>query len=143
MNRCLVFLNHLQHKVKEMTNESQTVGVRKILCFFLVDPSCRYIRFFSTHSLAYALARIISTIDIPPQQWDKVKSGLALTLCGVLWKLKIEFPPELVRYILGFAKCGFTLEEAKAHRLELMKERKYYVDANNRIWERSFSFCEH
>jgi len=66
-----------------------------------------------------------------------------LALCGVIKRLKIEFPPELIKIIVGFAKYGFTPEEALAHRLELMKERKYYVDANNRVWERSFSFCEH
>lgn len=40
--RCLVFANHLQHKVREMHNKSNEVGVRKILCFFLVDPDHRY-----------------------------------------------------------------------------------------------------
>jgi hypothetical protein len=39
--RCLVFTNEMQHKVKSMTNESEKVGVRKILCFFLVNPDVR------------------------------------------------------------------------------------------------------
>jgi hypothetical protein len=42
MGRCLVFGNHLQHKVRGLENESDEVGVRKILCFFLVDPDHRY-----------------------------------------------------------------------------------------------------
>jgi len=41
MDRCLVFENSLQHKVKEMHNKSSKVVVRKILCFFLVDPNVR------------------------------------------------------------------------------------------------------
>jgi len=41
MDRCLVFENSLQHKVKEMHNKSSKVVVRKILCFFVVDPNVR------------------------------------------------------------------------------------------------------
>lgn len=39
--RCLVFANHLQHKVHLMKNNSEVLGVRKILCFFVVDPGVR------------------------------------------------------------------------------------------------------
>ncbi len=43
MGRCLVFGNHLQHKVRDMKNKSaDQVGLRKILCFFLIDPDHRY-----------------------------------------------------------------------------------------------------
>jgi hypothetical protein len=44
--RCLVFANHLQHRVKKFFNAAKSeMGVRKILCFFLVDPAVRYLRF--------------------------------------------------------------------------------------------------
>jgi hypothetical protein len=45
--------------------------------------------------------------------------------------------------ILERANWGFTKAEAHAHREALMKERKYYVNANNTQRERQFSFCEH
>jgi hypothetical protein len=45
--------------------------------------------------------------------------------------------------IVERAKWGFTKAEAHVHREALMKERKYYIDANNSQWERQFSFCEH
>ncbi|MFE9560166.1 DUF4246 domain-containing protein [Streptomyces sp. NPDC006487] len=37
-----------------------------------------------------------------------------------------------------------TLEQAKAYREELMKERKFFVDEHNeQLYEREFSLCEH
>ncbi|MFE5792628.1 DUF4246 domain-containing protein [Streptomyces sp. NPDC056503] len=37
-----------------------------------------------------------------------------------------------------------TLEQAKGHREELMKERKFFVDEHNeQLYEREFSLCEH
>jgi hypothetical protein len=37
-----------------------------------------------------------------------------------------------------------TMEEAKVHREELMTERKFFVDENNkRVFERECSLCEH
>ena len=68
---------------------------------------------------------------------------MGLALASVFFRLKMEFPAELIKMIVEWAKWGFTQEEALAHRLELMKERKYWIDSNNKIWERSFSFCEH
>jgi hypothetical protein len=41
--RLLVFPNHLQHKVAPITNKSDKVGLRKILCFFVCDPDKRVI----------------------------------------------------------------------------------------------------
>jgi hypothetical protein len=50
----LVWHNSLQHKVGELTvpADSQSAGIRKILCFFLVDPK----------------RRIVSTAIVPKQQ---------------------------------------------------------------------------
>ena len=37
-----------------------------------------------------------------------------------------------------------TLEKAKEQRLDLMKERKYHQDAQEKTWqERTFFLCEH
>lgn len=62
---------------------------------------------------------------------------------GRSFKLGLHLPRELVLFIVDLAKWGFTKEEAHMHREVLTKERKYYVDENNRLWERDFSFCEH
>jgi hypothetical protein len=58
-------------------------------------------------------------------------------------KNRVPLPREIMFHILKLAKWGFTKEEAHEHRKALMQERKYYIDANNRQWQREFSFCEH
>jgi hypothetical protein len=52
--RCLVFRNWLQHRVKGVENKSSEPGVRKILCFFLVNPHRRYCR---SHTITHARTR--------------------------------------------------------------------------------------
>ncbi|GGO58467.1 hypothetical protein GCM10012287_56690 [Streptomyces daqingensis] len=96
--RCLAFPNVLQHRVGSFRLADTTrPGHRKILVFFLVDPS----------------ERIVSTSDVPPQQpWADTST--------------------------------MTLEEAKAYREQLMRERKFFVDEHNeQLYEREFSLCEH
>ncbi|MEV4937215.1 DUF4246 domain-containing protein [Streptomyces zaomyceticus] len=96
--RCLAFPNILQHRVGSFRLMDATrPGHRKILAFFLVDPS----------------ETIVSTSDVPPQQpWSETST--------------------------------MTLEQAKAYREELMRERKFFVDEHNeQLYEREFSLCEH
>ncbi|MEU7280214.1 DUF4246 domain-containing protein [Streptomyces sp. NPDC045431] len=96
--RCLAFPNILQHRVGSFRLADPTrPGHRKILAFFLVDPS----------------TTIVSTSDVPPQQpWS--------------------------------ATSTMTLEQAKAYREELMRERKFFVaEHNDQVYEREFSLCEH
>ncbi len=96
--RCLAFPNVLQHRVGAFRLADPTrPGHRKILAFFLVDPS----------------EEIVSTSDVPPQQpWSPTST--------------------------------MTLEQAKSHREELMRERKFFVDEHNeQLYEREFSLCEH
>ncbi|MFB9738870.1 DUF4246 domain-containing protein [Streptomyces sp. NPDC057386] len=96
--RCLAFPNVLQHRVDSFRLADPTrPGHRKILVFFLVDPS----------------ERIVSTSDVPPQQpWADTST--------------------------------MTLDEAKAYREQLMRERKFFVDEHNeQLYEREFSLCEH
>ncbi|MFE2263157.1 DUF4246 domain-containing protein [Streptomyces griseosporeus] len=96
--RCLAFPNILQHRVGSFRLADPTrPGHRKILAFFLVDPS----------------EQIVSTSDVPPQQpWSDTST--------------------------------MTLDEAKAYREELMRERKFFVDEHNeQLYEREFSLCEH
>lgn len=87
--------------------------------------------------------RIISSADVAEQQWDVVRGKTTLALLQVTAKLGTPLPRELVKYIVDLAKWGMTKEEAHRHREVLMKERKYYVDENNRLWQRNYSFCEH
>jgi hypothetical protein len=49
--RCLAFTNELQHRVKGVINNSNEPAVRKILCFFLIDPDHRYHRYSTRVSL--------------------------------------------------------------------------------------------
>ncbi|MFG3245760.1 DUF4246 domain-containing protein [Streptomyces sp. NPDC048187] len=96
--RCLAFPNVLQHRVDSFRLADPTrPGHRKILAFFLVDPS----------------ETIVSTSDVPPQQpWSDTST--------------------------------MTLEQARAFREELMRERKFFVDEHNeQLYEREFSLCEH
>ena len=61
----------------------------------------------------------------------------------VLKKKQIKLPKEILLNIVDFAKSGLTWKEAEEHRLELMKERKFFRDEMNAEMERSFSLCEH
>ncbi|MGW6883578.1 DUF4246 domain-containing protein [Streptomyces goshikiensis] len=96
--RCLAFPNVLQHRVGSFRlTDTTRPGHRKILAFFLVDPS----------------ESIVSTSDVPPQQpWSDTST--------------------------------MTLEQAKEHREQLMRERKFFVaEHNDQLYEREFSLCEH
>jgi hypothetical protein len=157
--RCLAFPNTYQHKVApfELENASRP-GHRKIVCFFLIDPS----------------KPILSTAHVPPQQ----KSWY-------LEELKRTWPvdPNILRTVLSFMdwwvgcgirECGggvravpafelaisqaifrassvvvpfgrpMSRAEAEVEREALMEERKYQVDDHNEfLFERPFSLCEH
>jgi len=132
--RVLVFKNSLQHRVPMLWNSSATErAFRKVLLFWLVDPE----------------KRILSTADVPRQQWDLVRVQIASTLHRQ-WRpsgKERSFPLKLTKLVLDFAKYGFTEEEACQHRLKLMEERKYsHVAVNEKfqaLIEREYSFCEH
>jgi hypothetical protein len=109
-----------QHCVDTLKNESTSDGIRKILCFFLVDPN----------------HRTVSTAHIGDQQWDRRFERITSSLPSAL-------PLVLLNVIGGYARQGFTKEEALEIRRELMKERKFFVDKHNEVWEREYSLCEH
>ena len=57
-----------------------------------------------------------------------------------LWDLASDHYESSLHEILEFAKWGFTIEEAKEHRINLMKERKY----KKQTWNiREVELCEH
>uniref|UniRef100_A0A914DJ23 DUF4246 domain-containing protein n=1 Tax=Acrobeloides nanus TaxID=290746 RepID=A0A914DJ23_9BILA len=120
--RLIVFPNVFQHKVEpfELVDKTRP-GHRKILVFFLVDPTIS----------------ILSTERVPPQQ----NSWFFKEVCKIVPQI-VMLPDLAKRCIQEF--LPMTLDEAKIFREELMKERKYYIeDSNSTIFERPFSLCEH
>jgi hypothetical protein len=120
-DRCIAFPNLFQHQVApfELVDKSKP-GYRKILVFFLVDPS----------------VRVQSTLHVPPQQrhW----------MIEILCKIFKTLPKEVVALIVGFMDWPMDLASAKIYRGELMEERKFFIKENNsRYFERPFSLCEH
>ncbi|OWY98410.1 hypothetical protein PHMEG_00030835 [Phytophthora megakarya] len=117
--RCVVFPNSLQHQVQQFQlDDPSRPGVRKILAFFLIDPE----------------NSIPSTSVIPPQQQEWMKMPMNLTdVDAVQANIEAMLPKKM------------TLEEAKEHRLKLMKERSVkQLDEDEREGDsRYFSLCEH
>ncbi|KAH9251493.1 hypothetical protein BASA81_010661 [Batrachochytrium salamandrivorans] len=109
----------LQHKVMpfELADPSKP-GVRKILAFFLIDPS----------------KRIVSTAHIPPQQPDWYTACLNDT------PIPAELWDDIIKYIPG----TMSLEEARSIRLELMQERSAFADMlNEDVFENLFNLNAH
>jgi hypothetical protein len=97
-------------------------GHRKILVFFLIDPS----------------VQILSTSVIPPQQKEWFTDEMAKPTVST------EDQRILSAFVTSTDSTLFVLDEAKSHREELMKERKYFIKENNeQYFEREFSLCEH
>ncbi|KAF7593569.1 hypothetical protein BBP40_011189 [Aspergillus hancockii] len=119
--RLLTFPNILQHRVSpfSLADRSKT-GHRKILALFLVDPNIR----------------ILSSANILPQQEDWWKD----------YQQQSQHLPAGMKYLLNESPGiqTFTMDEAKAFRLELMEERKATrVEANGVFKTGQFSLCEH
>lgn len=118
----LVFPNIYQHAVGsfELKDKSKP-GHRKILVFFLVDPT----------------QRIVSTARVPPQDIRWRDSEL-------LDKLYDKLPVEVAEMVSGQIDYQMTLEEAKVHRLRLMEERSVAKDVvTDVIFKQPFNLCEH
>lgn len=102
-NRLLAFPNICQHRIGSFKLEDKTKpGFRKILVFFLIDPT----------------TRITSTRNVPPQQMTWFEHEL----------LKIQPFDRLdeytVRYITSFLEWPLSNEKAKAFRTKLIQTRK-------------------
>ncbi|GJP40578.1 hypothetical protein CLOM_g242 [Closterium sp. NIES-68] len=126
---CLAFPNHYHHCVAPFElADSTKPGHRKILVFFLVDP----------------MSRVLSTARVPPQQlaWRRKELDRKGNPCGSLPSLALDLVAD--RLIAGREAVGLSWEEAKRYRDELMEERKALVRrANEELFERPFSLCEH
>jgi len=125
--RLCVFPNSHAHKLGRMENpaSSKSDALRTIVVFFIVNPE----------------KRIPSTADVPNQNWSANSEAISKILHKRFESCTHQDKNETaVGEILEFARWGFTLEEAKAHRLELMKERKYHKGKWNL---REVELCEH
>ena len=54
-----------------------------------------------------------------------------------------SLPKDVVLQILEYAHIGMSLADARRHREALMKERKVFINEQNKEMEREFSLCEH
>ncbi|KAJ3032296.1 hypothetical protein HDV00_007704 [Rhizophlyctis rosea] len=122
--RCIAFPNIYQHRVAPFSLlDPDQPGHRKILAFFLVDPT----------------KRVISTKVVPPQQPGWMVEELMFGSKPPLGPL-----PELVVEKVVEELGTMGLERAKEHREELMEKRKGVVRrVGEEVFEVEFSLCEH
>ena len=117
--RVICFPNTMQHRVQpfELADASKP-GRRKIVVFFIVDPT----------------KRITSTRTVPPQQ---------LSWWRDVVRLDRKFPRDVVPYIEKHVEFPLSRAAAEEHRLELMQERSVAADAiDETYYEEEFSLCE-
>lgn len=124
--RLLTFPNIVQHRVSPFSlADKSKPGHRKILALFLVDPH----------------VRIISSANVPPQQYDWNRGKMDL----IDRMLSQRLPPELQDIVRKDIPRPFmTMKEAKEYRLELMEERGAQTEKTNKAFNQGeFSLCEH
>lgn len=95
--RCVVFPNIYQHRVAPFKLEDATrPGFRKILCFFLVDPT----------------VKIISTNNVLPQQpdWDDVQADAPSASRKTMTREEAEDIREKLMFQRKYACDGFQKE---------------------------------
>ncbi|KAK0554589.1 hypothetical protein OC846_002065 [Tilletia horrida] len=153
--RAIAFPNGVQHQVQPFKLADPTKpGYRKIIAFFLVDP----------------VQTVISTGRVPPQNHEWMQKYYVEVMNSFPEHIPVEVrhmmatkaaPAAIVprpvqrnngpdapqkRARVDLEKdlsCGMTLEEARAYRMELMRERAaqtVHIEEEN---EQGFSFCEH
>ena len=122
--RLLTFPNTVQHRVSPFSlADPSKPGHRKILALFLVDPH----------------RRIISSANVPPQRedWSAERQEAVDQILSRL-------PRELQDIVQSDVDPLMTMQEAKDHRLELMKERGLSSEKANELFETGdFNLCEH
>ncbi|KAJ4354947.1 hypothetical protein N0V95_003356 [Ascochyta clinopodiicola] len=154
--RLLAFPNVFHHRVSPFELADPTKpGHRRFIALWLVDPH----------------KRIISTANVPPQQmswWaeslldhmskphDESTSELPHELVRLLQENDLQLPSstdkvwtaeEVITFLrdkLPKDALPMTLEEAKEHRLNLMKERSAFGEISEAYWQtHEYGFCEH
>ncbi|KAJ7902866.1 hypothetical protein B0H14DRAFT_2667905 [Mycena olivaceomarginata] len=127
--RALAWPNLFQHCVSPFAlADPSKPGHRKILAFFLVDPT---------------KDRILSATDVPPQQADWAAAAFQEACRGDTSALG-ALPQELRELVKNhFPETVMTRKEAEAYRLELMAERTASVETHERAYVQTFNMCEH
>ena len=115
-NRCVAFPNLYQHRVQPFRLEDTTKpGHRKILVFFLVDPT----------------RRVLSATDVAPQQREWVTEVIQ---CPGPTSAFGKLPVELLEMISNANEGPMTRLEAEEYRKELMSERVVFSEKNNKVY---------
>jgi len=115
-HRCVAFPNLYQHRVQPFRLQDPTKpGHRKILAFFLVDPT----------------QEVLSATDVAPQQREWVTE--AMYNAGQNSGFS-KLPFELLTKISSENEVAVTRSEAEKYRKEMMSERAIAVEENNRTY---------
>ncbi|KAJ7302343.1 hypothetical protein DFH08DRAFT_794525 [Mycena albidolilacea] len=127
--RALAWPNLFQHCVSPFAlADPSKPGHRKILAFFLVDPT---------------KDRILSATDVPPQQVDWAAAAFQ-EACEDDTSAPGSLPQELRELVKDhFPETVMTRKEAEAYRLDLMAERTASVETHERAYVQTFNMCEH
>lgn len=87
---CLVFPNFMQHQVSKFKLvDKNKPGTRKILVFFLIDPS----------------TRILSTADVPPQQETMTLADAKVFRELLMYQRKYEISDQNIFFERGWSLC--------------------------------------
>ena len=115
-HRCVAFPNLYQHQVQPFRLEDPSKpGHRKILVFFLVNPT----------------QRILSATDVAPQQREWITEALHEAGRNSAFT---KLPSELLTMISNANEVAMTRSEAEKYRKELMSERAVSVEESNSVY---------
>ena len=115
-NRCVAFPNLYQHQVQPFRLEDPSKpGHRKILVFFLVDPT----------------RKVLSATNVAPQQREWVTD--AMYHAGQNSGFS-KLPVELLAQISSENEGAMTHSEAEKYREELISERVMAAEENSRTY---------
>ncbi|KAF2106544.1 hypothetical protein BDV96DRAFT_507694 [Lophiotrema nucula] len=159
--RLLAFPNVFQHRVSSFRlKDPSKPGHRRFIALWLVDPNIRVISTANVppQQMDWWLDAVLGST---PQSRDAAAAALPPELVALMREKGVDsdasalnadtgsLPPELMEMVREHfhADAGalpMGLEEAKQHRLELMKERGAFVRKTEEGWQQhSYGFCEH
>jgi hypothetical protein len=159
--RLLAFPNVFHHRVSSFSLLDKTKpGHRRFIALWLVDPHQRIIStanvppqqqdwwlesIFGTNKVS----QVEAASKIPPEILVLIKDQLPTPAAEVPTRQPGSLPPEMMEMVRSYFDLDsdtlpMSLEEAKEHRLELMKERGAFVKLTKDSWNaHSYNFCEH
>ncbi|KAL4258731.1 hypothetical protein AB1N83_009773 [Pleurotus pulmonarius] len=88
--------------------------------------------------------RVLSTADVPDQRYRTNAAtlrGLLPVICQRL--IRKSLPRELAMLVVNSIDLGVSRERAERHRLEFMDDRRAKVKREDKIFDASYSLCEH